>query len=453
MAKADVNGDGKEDVFFGGAKGQSGKLFLQTGDGRFQNKSLPALAADSLSEDIAAEFFDADGDKDMDLYVGSGGYEFAEDDPLLQDRLYLNDGRGNFSKKKDALPAMLISTGCIKAADIDGDGDMDAFVGGRLVPGRYPSTPESKILQNDGKGNFKDITASIAPEIQQIGMVTDAAWIDLNKDNRPDLVVAGEWMPIKVFLNEKGGLKDASSAYIKFASNGWWNRIFAEDFDGDGDKDLVVGNLGLNAQFRASEKEPVCIYYKDFDNNGSVDPVFCYFINGVSYPAASRDDLMDQLPGLKKKFLEYHTYATATINDIFTAEQLKDASIVKAEMLETVYLENTGNEFKLRKLPVEVQYAPVYGIASIDANGDGKKDLVLAGNNSWTRIKFGQFTASHGMLLTGDGAGNFNYIPQWQSGLNIRGNVRSLETISSGAAKGQLILGINNSAAKAIKLQ
>lgn len=453
MAKADVNGDGREDLFFGGAKGQPRKLFIQAANEKFFDKPEQAFAVDSLSEDVAAEFFDADGDGDMDLYVGSGGYEFAEKDPLLQDRLYINDGKGNFSKKKDALPKMFISTGCVKTADIDGDGDMDLFVGGRLVPGKYPSTPDSKILQNDGKGNFTDVTATVAPAIQKIGMVTDALWIDLNKDNLPDLVMAGEWMPIKVFINQKGKLSDASSNYIKFASGGWWNKIFAEDFDGDGDKDLIIGNLGLNAQFKASEKEPISIYYKDFDGNGSIDPVFCYFIDGVSYPAASRDDLMDQLPLLKKKFLEYHTYSTATINDIFTKHQLKDANVIKAEMLETVYLENTGNGFKLRPLPIEVQYAPIYAITSIDANRDGKKDLLLAGNNSWTRIKFGQFTGNHGMLLTGDGKGYFKYVPQWQSGLNIRGNVRSLEAISSGGAKGQLIFGINNSPAKTIKLQ
>jgi len=453
MAKADINGDGREDLYIGGAKGKPGKLYVQDANGKFIYKVSKAIAADSLSEDVAALFFDANGDGYMDLYVGSGGYEFAENDPLLQDRLYINDGKGNFSKKKDALPKMLISTGCIKAADIDGDGDMDLFVGGRLVPGKYPSAPDSKILQNDGKGNFKDVTATVAPEIQKIGMVTDALWIDLNKDNLPDLVVVGEWMPIKVFINHKGKLVDESSKYIKFASGGWWNKIFAEDFDGDGNKDLIIGNLGLNAQFKASEKEPISIYYKDFDGNGSIDPVFCYFIDGVSYPAASRDDLTDQLPSLKKKFLEYHTYSTATIDDIFTKEQLKDAKVLKAEMLETVYLENTGNGFKLRPLPIEVQYAPIYAITSIDANRDGKKDLVLAGNNSWTRIKFGQFTGNHGMLLTGDGKGNFKYVPQWQSGLNIRGNVRSLEAISSGGAKGQLIFGINNSPAKTIKLQ
>lgn len=451
MAKADLNGDGREDLFIGGAAGKAGALYLQTLKGDFTFKPSSAIEADALCEDTAAEFLDIDKDGDMDLYVGSGGYEFAKDDVLLQDRIYINDGRGNFSKKKAGLPKMLISTGSVKSADIDNDGDPDLFIGGRLVPGAYPSAPESKILLNDGRGNYTDATNNVAPEIRNLGMVTSALWIDLNHDNFQDLLVVGEWMPIKIFLNRKGKLTDASGAYIKFASTGWWNCIYADDMDGDGDKDLIIGNLGLNAQFRASEKEPLTLYFKDFDSNGSIDPIFCYYIKGTSYPAASRDDLMDQLPGLKKKFLQYHTYSTATIKDLFSSDQLKDVEVLKAEILETVYLENTGNGFKIIPLPVEAQYAPVYAIASADADRDGKKDLVLAGNNSWTRIKFGQFTSSNGMLLTGDGNGKFSYVPQWKSGMNIRGNVRSLQMIlSKGNAGNQFIFGVNNSAIKTL---
>ncbi len=253
-------------------------------------------------------------------------------------------------------------------------------------------------------------------------------------------------------MNKNGRLNDASSTYIKFASTGWWNTIYADDMDGDGDKDLILGNLGTNAQFRASEKEPLELYYKDFDENGSVDPIFCYYNGGVSYPAASRDDLVDQLPGLKKKFLAYDKYSTATITDLFTPEQLKDAKVLKSEILETVYLENTGKGFTLKKLPVEAQYAPVYAIASFDANGDGKKDLVLAGNNSWTRIKFGHYSGSTGTMLIGKGKGVFEYIPQWKSGLNIRGDVRSMEMIPAKSNNSyQIILGLNNSKLRSVK--
>ena len=440
----DINKDGLQDFFIGGAKDQSSQIFIQNSNGSFTNKSEPALVKDSMSEDVAATFFDADNDGDKDLYVASGGYEFNDNDAALQDRLYINDGKGNFTKKENALPQMFTSKGCVKAADIDDDGDLDLFVGGRVVPGKYPMAPRSYILLNDGKGNFTDATQNICASLMQPGMITDALWSDLNNDKQPDLIVVGEWMPVKVFINQKGKLTDESSTYIHFGSSGWWNKIFGADMDGDGDTDLIIGNCGENTQFHPTEKEPMTIYYKDFDNNGSVDPIFCYYINGTSYPAASRDDLTDQLPGLKKKFLEYKDYANATINDVFTQDQLKDAGMLKAETMQTVYLENQGSKgFALHVLPLEAQYAPVYGIVSIDANHDGKKDVLLAGNNTWTRIKFGRYSANHGILLLGDGKGNFTYAPQTESGLKIRGNVRSLQLIQSKKTQ-KIIAGIND---------
>jgi len=444
MAKADVNGDGREDVFIGGAKGQPGRLFIQSANGKFIESPQPALTKDSLSEDVAAEFFDADNDGDMDLIVGSGGYEFNENDAAYQDRLYLNNGKGIFSKKENALPPIHVSKSCVKAGDIDGDGDMDLFVGGRVVPGKYPAPPESFLLLNDGKGNFIDATNNIFPAFKNMGMITDALWMDINKDGKNDLIVVGEWMPVKVLINHDKVLKDESSNYIKFTTNGWWNKIYADDFDGDGDKDLVIGNIGLNTQFHSSEKEPLQLYYKDFDGNGSIDPVFCYYINGVSYPANSRDDLADQLPMVKKKFLEYYQYANATITDIFTSDQLKDANVLSVTEQSTLYLQNDGGKgFSKKPLPIEAQYAPVYAIISVDANKDGKKDLLLAGNNSWTRIKYGRYDANHGVLLIGDGKGNFSYVPQTRSGLNVRGDVRSILSLKTVAAE-SILFGINN---------
>ena len=446
MAKADVNKDGREDLFIGGAKGSPGQLSIQNAGGDFALSKQPDIIKDSLAEDVSAVFFDANGDGYPDLYVGSGGYEFDETDILLQDRLYINNGKGDFVKAGNALPQMLTSTGCVKAADIDGDGDMDLFVGGRVVPGKYPMAPESYILLNDGGGKFTNATSAIAPSVKNIGMVTDALWTDLNKDGKSDLIIVGEWMPIKVFINTNGKLEDASAKYIHFASSGWWNKILADDFDGDGDADIIIGNLGANAQFRASQKEPLSIYYKDFDGNGSVDPIFCYYINGVSYPAASRDDLMEQLPVLKKKFNNYSSYANATIKDIFSPEQLKDAGLLSVEMLSTVYLQNNGDSvFVMNSLPQEAQYAPVCAIASADVNKDGKKDIILAGNNAWTRIKFGRYRANHGIMLAGDGKGGFNYVPQYKSGLKLRGDVRSMDFIRVGN-KDLLTVGMNNAA-------
>jgi hypothetical protein len=450
---ADVNKDGLDDIFSGGAKGQPSQLFIQNAEGTFTKKEEPAFLKDAASEDVAAEFFDADGDGDMDLYVGGGGYEFKENDPALQGRLYINDGKGNFFKKENAIPKAYISTGCVKAADINGDGQMDLFIGGRVVPGKYPPAPESKILMNDGKGNFTDVTATVAPSLQHIGMVTGAVWMDINKDEKPDLVVVGEWMPVKIFINQNGKLIDESADYIKFPSNGWWNSIYTEDMDGDGDKDLVIGNYGLNTQFHCTEKEPMTLYFKDFDNNGSIDPILCYYIDGVSYPAASLDDLTDQLPSLKKKFPAYKDYAVATIHDLFTNEELKSALILKAQTMQTMYLENQGSKgFLMHKLPLEAQYSPVYGITSVDANHDGKKDLLLCGNNTWTRIKFGRYSANHGVLLLGDGKGNFSYVPQYKSGLKIRGNVRSVVSVKN-KDKVRIVVGINNSKALLLHLK
>jgi hypothetical protein len=441
---ADVNNDGLEDFFMGGAKNHPSQIWIQNNAGKFTAKPEPPILKDSASEDVAAAFLDADNDGDKDLYVACGGYEFNEGDPALQDRLYINDGKGNFSRKQNALPGMLTSKHCVKAADIDGDGDMDLFVGGRVVPGKYPITPDSYILLNDGKGKFEDATANICADLKQIGMVTDAVFTDVNNDSRPDLLIVGEWMPVRVFINEKGKFTDASSLYVHFASAGWWNKIIAEDMDGDGDQDFIIGNCGLNTQFHVSEKEPMSVYYKDFDGNGSIDPVICYYINGVSYPANSRDDLTDQLPALKKKFIEYNAYAVATINNIFPPEQLQDARVLKAETMETVYLENrNGKELALHHLPLQAQYAPVYGIATTDIDGDGKKDVVLAGNNKWTRIKFGRYNANHGVVLLGNGKGDFRYVTQTASGLSIRGDVRSLQKIKTGKTQ-SIIAGVND---------
>ncbi|MBN9381969.1 MAG: VCBS repeat-containing protein [Chitinophagaceae bacterium] len=441
MATADVNKDGREDVFIGGSKGHPGHLYLQSADGRLQLSPQPAIEKDSLGEDGAATFFDADGDGDADLFVAGGGYEFEENDPLLQGRLYINDGKGHFVKSEGAVPAWHVSAACVKAADIDGDGDMDLFIGGRVVPGKYPLAPGSKILLNDGKGHFTDGTPQVAPDLEHTGMVTDALWIDLDKDGKPDLVMVGEWMPVKIYLNKGGRLQDASDKYIHFPSAGWWNRIAAADLDGDGQVDLVLGNQGLNNQFQASAQEPLTLYYKDFDNNGSIDPVFCYFIDGKSYPAASRDDLTTQLPGLKKKFLAYHDYANATIHDLFDAEQLKGAGPLAADLLSTVWLKNKGDSgFVLRQLPQEAQYGPVYAIAAVDVNGDGHKDLILAGGNAWTRIRFGRYRAGHGTLLLNDGQGGFRYVPQPASGLHLRGDVRNVQELGTN----RLLFGIND---------
>ncbi len=446
LAAADVNKDGLEDVLIGGAAGQAAQLFLQTPSGMFNPKPNATFLANSQSEDVASTFFDADNDGDQDLYIVSGGYEIPENSPLLQDRLYMNDGKGNFIKNENSIPNIRTCKGSVSAADIDGDGDQDLFLGGRLVSGKYPSAPQSYILINKGKGIFEDKTAETCPALSE-NMVTDAVWANINGDSQPDLIVVGEWAPIKVFINSKGKLSDKTPDYIKFASTGWWNKIKAADMDKDGDLDLIVGNTGLNTQFHVSEKEPMTVHYSDFAGSGATVPVISYFIKGISYPMASRDDLADPMPFIKKKFTDYGSYSTATLNDIFSKEQLKDAKSLKAETMQTLYLENQGNKgFISKELPQEAQYAPVNGIAIEDFNKDGHADMLLAGNNSWTRIKFGRYSANHGTLLLGNGKGKFTYLSQAKSGLNLKGNVRDLQVVRSKNSF-QVIAGLNDAKA------
>jgi enediyne biosynthesis protein E4 len=441
LAVGDVNKDGLTDVFLGNGLGHPSKLFLQSTDGNFRLSAATPFAKDSSSETTAASFFDADNDGDLDLYVANGGYEFAVNDPAFQDKFYLNNGQGSFTQK--ALPPLLFSKGCVKAGDIDGDGDLDLFIGGRVIPGRYPLAAPSKILVNDGKANFTDATKTIAPSFDTLGLVTDAVWIDLNHDKKKDLVVVGEWMPVKVYLSTNGHLEDASAAYIPFASNGWWNHINAADIDNDGDEDLIIGNAGTNTQFHVSEKEPISEMYGDFDKNGSIDPILCYFVQGICYPAFSRDDLAEQVPFVNKKYLTYSSYSIAKADELFSKEQMADSKKLQANLMETVYLENTGKNFKLHHLPAEAQFSPVYSSQVADFDGDQQKDILLTGNNTFTRIKFGRYSANHGVVLKGDGKGNFRYLPQPLSGLNIRGNVRN----SAFIGKQKLLVGINDAQA------
>jgi hypothetical protein len=445
MATADVNADGLVDVFAGAAKGGIGKLFVQTRAGAFVEKEQTYARNDLLATDADATFFDADGDGDSDLYLASGGYQdYNPQDLLLQDRLYLNDGQGNFTHAPDALPPMFVSKSVAAPADFDADGDLDLFVGGRVIPGQYPAPPPSFLLQNDGSGRFTDVTASLMPSLQQAGMITDALWEDLNTDGLPDLITAGEYMPLRVFLNRGSrGLEDATGRFFDRPLHGLWNRLLLADFDGDGDQDLVAGNFGQNSQLKVSPEEPLALFYKDFDANGSLDPILTHYIQGEAYPFPSRGELLNQIISMRQKFTTYADYANARLEDIFSNQELEDAGQLRAETLETLYLENRGGRFVVRHLPGEAQFAPVYAMTALDYNGDGHQDLLLAGNQSTIRIRMGVMDANYGQLFEGDGRGNFHYVPQPESGLNIRGDVKSMESINVGN-KTYLLVGINN---------
>ena len=430
LAVGDVNGDGLQDVFIGGAKGQPGKLLVQQRDGGFVSTSDSVFAADAISEDLGAVFFDANGDGRPDLYVVSGGNEYSEAASALQDRLYLNDGRGRFHKGTDNLPREMVSGSRVVAADYDGDGAVDLFVGGRVVPWNYGMPGQSLLLHNDGKGHFKDVTSSLAPELAKVGMVTDAAWQDVDGDGRLDLVVVGEWMPITVFRNMGGGKLAPISVRGLENSNGWWNRIVAGDFNGDGKVDFVVGNLGLNGPLRATASEPVTMYVKDFDGDGTSEQIVSAFNQGVSYPLPLRDDLLKVFPALAARFPTYKSYARKTVADIFSPQELSGAMLLKSFTLATSLALNNGDgSFTLVPLPDEAQLAPVYGILATDMDHDGHVDLLLAGNFDGFEPEIGRMAASDGVLLRGDGKGTFTPVLAPESGFFVPGQARDIARV------------------------
>ncbi|GAB3316651.1 VCBS repeat-containing protein [Larkinella ripae] len=448
MTKADVNGDGREDVFVGGGNGQAGVLYLQQTNQQFLPTPQPALEADKGSDDADAVFFDANGDGFQDLYVCSGGYaNFLPDDPKLQDRLYLNDGKGNFTKNPAALPNLRTSKSCVRVSDVNGDGKPDLFVGGRVIPGRYPETPPSFLLINDGRGKFSDQTASLAPALQRIGMVSDAAWTDLNGDQKPELVVVGEWMPVTVFGSSDGKWEDQTKTYFDKTYRGWWNKLLVDDLNGDGKPDLVIGNQGLNTQCKASDQQPAELFYKDFDDNGSVDPILCFYIRGKSYPYVSRDELLDQLSIMRTRFPDYKSYADATMQEIFTDEERNGATRLEANYLKTAYFEsNAQGKFREKPLPIDAQASPVFALTVLDYDHDGKKDLLVGGNINRARLRFGKSDANYGLLLKGNGKGQFTTVPQRQSGFQVKGDVRSILPIGN-----TVLFGINQMGIKAYK--
>lgn len=450
MATGDVNQDGRTDVFTGGAQGNPGRIFIQKSDGSFEESNQHVFEPQHTDAD--AVFFDADGDGDSDLYVVSGGYnDYQPQDAALQDRLYLNDGKGNFSLAAGWLPEMRVSKSCVAAVDFDQDGDLDLFVGGRVIPGQYPVTPESFLLENKG-GKFENVTSEMSRELSSIGMVTDAEWLDADGDGWQDLLLTGEFMAIEVFLNSNGkGFEQATRKFFDDPLTGLWNKLMAYDFDGDGDMDIVAGNLGRNTQLRASTNEPLELFYKDFDKNGSVDPILTYYVQGKSYPFVARDELLDQMYGMRSKFTNYAAYANAKINNIFSKSDLKNAGLLKATVLESVYLENRGGKFIKRVLPKEAQFAPIYAMTVLDYDNDGNMDLIVGGNQSSVRIRIGVIDANFGQLYKGDGKGNFSYVGQSESGLRLTGDTRCLQAVRTGGEV-LLLVGTNNVGINTYKL-
>jgi len=422
IAVGDVNGDGLDDFFISGAKGEPSAVFLQRPNGTLIATNQPLFEADRISEDLGAAFFDANGDGNLDLYVVTGGSEFSDLAPALEDRLYFGDGHGHFHKITGRLPS-LTTSGSRVAISKD-----YVFVGGRVVPGRYGMNPQSSLLKNDGRGHFTDVTAQVAPDLAHIGMVTDALWVDVDRDGRLDLVVIGEWMPITVFRNTGTGFQRLAVRGLEHSA-GWWNRMITADFNGDGRPDFVVGNLGLNSRLHASPTEPARLYVKDFDGNGFPEQIVTLSEGGKSLPLALRDELTNALPYLKPRYPKYSDYAGQTAEQIF-GSALNDAVVKQAETFASaIALSNRDGSYTLVPLPREAQIAPVYGILADDFDHDGKLDLLLAGNFSGVQPEIGSMMASYGLMMRGDGHGGFMPLTQTQSGFFVPGEARDIQRL------------------------
>lgn len=442
IAVADVNGDGLDDFYVGGAKWQPGSLMLQQPGNKFLPTNQALFRADSTYEDVDAVFFDADQDRDMDLYVVSGGNEFYGKMEEQFDRLYLNDGRGHFTRSP-GLPPMYDNKSCVKAADFDRDGDQDLFVGGRVLAFQYGCSPNSYLLINDGKGRFSDQTERYAPSLRKAGLVTDANWMDYDGDQDLDLVVVGDWMPVRVFENQRNILQEVTTETGLADLKGFWQTLRAADFDQDGDQDLVIGNLGLNTKFRKGADPILKMYVKDIDGNGHLDQVLAYRVNNIWYPVASKDELSKQLPFLNKKFNNYKSYAGKPIDQIFDENDLKDAKQLQVNTFESVYLENLGNKrFKTHSLPREAQVSKIFAFHVADLDQDGHLDVLLGGNFYGVSSYQGRYDASYGLMLQGTGKGTFKPVLPTACGFLLEGEVRDMKSL--GTPGGEVLLVARN---------
>ena len=442
MAVGDVNNDGLDDFFVAGGFNQSGEINIQDKNGTFKSRQL--TTEKKFEEDMGALFFDADLDGDQDLYVVSGGNEFQSGSPYYQDRLYFNDGTGKFALIQDALPTESASGSCVVASDFDRDGDLDLFVGGRLSPQQYPLSGMSFILENRG-GKFVDVTDRVAPGLKKIGMVTAGLWTDVDSDNQIDLITVGEWMPISVYKNTNGHFENVTAALGLDKSVGWWNSINGADLDQDGDIDYVLGNLGLNTKFKTSLDTPVRVYIDDFNKDGKQEAILGNFLQGVNYPAHPRDDLFQQMPQLKKLFPSYKAFADVSMDRFLSITKTTNPKTLSADIFESCILINQGDSsWRLKPLPMEAQFAPIYGVTVGDNNGDGFDDILVTGNSFAPDVLTGQYDAFKGLYLTGDGNGNFEATSVQQSGFLSDDDEKSLVSLFGKDDKALIVVAANN---------
>jgi hypothetical protein len=399
--------------------------------------------ADSIFEDVDAHFFDADSDGDHDLLVVSGGNEYTGKSKYRKPRLYLNNGKGLFDAYGN-FPELYHTGSCAAIADFDKDGDLDIFLGTRAVPWKYGMPADSYLLVNDGKGNFTDKTSELAPNLTGLGMVCDAKWADIDSDGNDDLIVAVEWQAIQIFINDNGNLKKRSTKGLA-ALSGLWRTLSVMDMDGDGDLDILAGNLGLNSKLKAAKNEPLSLYVNDFDMNETVEQIVTCYVDGTEYPFYTRDEMTKQMPSLKKKYLSYQKFAEAPVSEMFAQDVIQKAKTYRVNTLESIYAENQGDgSFLIKPLPRPAQFSAISSFLPLDINGDGKKDFIAAGNFYPMNIQIGRQDASYGLLILSDSQGNFRAVSPAQSGFSVPGEVRALRFIDSSSSK--FVLAVRNNA-------
>lgn len=459
IAVGDINSDNLEDFYVGGGFKHPGQFFVQNKYGTFVK--IPITKDEKFEEDMGCLLFDADGDTDLDLYVVSGSSEFEASSKYYADRLYINDGNGNYAVKPNALPNINKSGANVSAVDYDKDGDLDLFIGGMLVPNKYPMPESSYILRNEttSKDNpqFVDVTSEVAPELLKLGLVSSSLWTDFNNDGLLDLIVVGEWMPVTFFLNQGGKFKNVTAELPGNLQDytGWWNSIVGGDFDNDGDTDYVVGNLGLNSKLQANFDYPIKLFANDFDKNGSIDPIIAYPLDGTYYPFASRDEIIAQLVMMKKRFKSHTSFSEASFSEILSEDELKNSLILNAKYFRTAYFENIGNDenglskFEIKSLPTITQFGPIHGMTAQDFDEDGFIDLVLIGNSFSVNPMLGRYDALNGIFLKGTGDGNFNIVKNQESGFFVDGDGKALAELVTDSGKSLLLASQNNDSVKA----
>jgi len=455
ITSGDINADGSIDFFIGGAANFSGKIFTQ-GDKMFQSRNL-VDSSRKLEEDMDCILFDADTDKDLDLLITYGDSQQPENSITYEPKLFINDGKGNFIFKKDAIPSSVkIIAGTVSAGDYDGDGDLDLFIGGRVTR-QYPFSPRSFILQNNN-GVFEDVTDRVCPSLEKPGMITSSVWTDFDNDGQIDLIVAGEWMPVRFFKNDHGRLTEVTVSTGLTGMSGMWRSLAAADVDNDGDEDVIAGNLGLNCTYQATTEQPMQMFAKDLDGNGSVDPVFFYYIKSNDgkkhlYPAVSRAMFSEQVPAIKKQFLYAKDYSKASFDDIFSGNKKEGLLHLSCDETRSCWFENLGNgKFKRHALPAEAQFAPINSIICNDIDGDGYPDLIIAGNEYQEEVMTGRYDASYGLFLKGDESKTFQFVPPAKSGFIVDGDVKDMALIPLKNKEKLLLVAVNNDSLRVFKI-